>query len=80
MKRRRTGPVTRGMPKRFATSRCRARASGSCPPEDEADQKTHPLVDVERMLAREPENQSAPEMTLVDEIDRILGRGAPKPG
>ena len=43
------------------------------------EQQTHPLVlDVERMLARVAEDESAPEMTLVDEIDRILAGGAPK--
>lgn len=68
------------MPKGFATSRCRARAWDRAHPRTRPEQQSHPLVvDVERMLAREAQNESGPEMTLVDEVDRILAGGARKP-
>lgn len=73
-------PGTRGMPKRFATSRCRARAWDRAHPRMRPEQQVDPLVaDVERILTRAAENESDPAMTLVEEIDRILAGAVPKP-
>lgn len=73
-------PGTRGEPKRFATSRCRSRAWDRANPRVKASEKVHPFVaEIERRLSapeqrRELEAEPKRELTIADEVNRILDR------